>query len=73
MQSHPFAKFCYKDDGTLKPKNECRAQIINQLILEEGRGVDESEDIADKAIRELDLWEPKLAQLKQWLSDNPED
>lgn len=49
-------KLCYDEQGTLKPQNECRAVMINQLILEDGMGVDAAEDLADKTLRETGFW-----------------
>jgi hypothetical protein len=48
--------FCYNENGSLKPKPECRAGLINMLILEDGLGVDEAEDFVDKCLREWNLW-----------------
>lgn len=58
---------CYKEDGTtLKAKNECRAAMINMLILDEMMDIDAAEDLADKTLRDLDLWgDPK----PDWLND----
>ena len=55
---HPQAlrHLCFNEAGTAKPKDECRASIINHLILEIGMGVDEAEDLADKTLRESGLW-----------------
>ena len=47
---------CFNETGVAKPKDECRASIINHLILEIGLGVDEAEDLADKTLRESGLW-----------------
>lgn len=47
---------CFNETGAAKPKDECRASIINHLILEIGMGVDEAEDLADKTLRESGLW-----------------
>lgn len=44
---------CRDERGELKAKDECRASMINHLILEEGRDIDEAEGIADKVLREL--------------------
>lgn len=63
-------QLCFEENGGLKPKNECRAQMINKLILDDGMDIDEAEDITDKTIRELDLWEPKMAEIKKWLEEN---
>lgn len=51
-----FKPFCIDERGTLKPKEECRATLINHLILDDGMGVDEAEDLADKSLRESGLW-----------------
>lgn len=47
---------CYDEKGLLKPMDQCRASMINHLILEDGLGVDDAEDTADKFIRECGLW-----------------
>ncbi len=47
---------CLNENGSTKPKDECRATVINFLILEEGMGVDEAEDMTDKTLRESGLW-----------------
>ncbi len=63
--------FCYNENGSLKPKPECRAGLINMLILEDGLGVDEAEDFVDKCLREWNLWgEPTLEEL---LKEDEED
>jgi hypothetical protein len=51
-----FKPFCFDERGSVKPMNECRALIINHLILEDGMGVDEAEDMTDKTLRESGLW-----------------
>lgn len=48
---------CYAEDGTVKPRPECRTEIINHLILEEMVDVDEAEDLADATMSQLGLWE----------------
>jgi hypothetical protein len=47
---------CLDETGAPKPKNECRAVIINHLILEEMMDIDEAEDLADKTLRETGFW-----------------
>jgi hypothetical protein len=47
---------CYNDRNELKNRLECRAAMINHLILEEMVDVDEAEDVTDKTLRELNLW-----------------
>lgn len=37
-------------------KPQCRAAIINHLILNDMIDIDEAEDTADKALRESGLW-----------------
>ncbi|MCC7357556.1 hypothetical protein IT408_03570 [Candidatus Uhrbacteria bacterium] len=51
-----FKPFCIDEHGVLKPKEECRASLINHLILDDGMGVDEAEDFADKSLRDSGLW-----------------
>ncbi|MBI4139127.1 hypothetical protein HY479_03185 [Candidatus Uhrbacteria bacterium] len=47
---------CLDDHGAPKPKPECRAAIINHLILEELMDIDEAEDLAEKTLRETGFW-----------------
>jgi hypothetical protein len=47
---------CFDDRGGLRTKPECRAAIINHLILEESVDIDEAEDLADKTLRDLNMW-----------------
>ena len=55
---------CFNPNGSLKPKNECRAELINQQILEDGLDIDAAEDVVDKSLREWNLWgEPTLEEL----------
>lgn len=54
-------QLCLDEKGSLKPKPECRAAIINHLILEETMDIDAAEDLADKTLRESGFWpEEKL-------------
>lgn len=54
-------KLCYDEKGNLKQKNECRAAMINYLILEQGIDIDAAEDLADKTLNESGFWPmPKL-------------
>ena len=56
--------FCFTEQKTLKPKAECRAGLINMLILEDGVDIDAAEDLIDKNLREWNLWgEPTLEEL----------
>lgn len=49
-------KLCHDEIGKLKPKNECRAAMINHLILEDGMDIDAAEDLADKTLNESGFW-----------------
>jgi hypothetical protein len=54
---------CY-EQGSLKPKAECRAGLINHLILEDACDIDEAENITDRTLRSLNLWnEPRIEDL----------
>ncbi len=72
MAEKEFIKgLCFDERGTLKTKGECRAAIINHLILEEMVDIDEAEDLADKSMREFNLWpEPTEAPAEKPL-ENP--
>ncbi|MBD3281722.1 hypothetical protein GF391_03160 [Candidatus Uhrbacteria bacterium] len=52
---------CYDEKGEVKTKQECRATMINYLILEDTLDIDEAEDLAEKTLNELNLW-PEPAQ-----------
>lgn len=47
---------CRDEKDQLKPKNECRALMINHLILEEGLDIDAAEDLTDKTLNETGFW-----------------
>ncbi len=47
---------CYEESGALKQQNECRALMINHLILEDGMDIDAAEDLSDKTMRESGFW-----------------
>lgn len=47
---------CRDKNGELKTKDECRAAMINHLILEELMDIDDAEDLAEKTIIESALW-----------------
>jgi len=55
---------CYDDRGSVKSKAECRATLINHLILEEMVDIDEAEDLADKTLRDLNLWPEAEKEVK---------
>ncbi|MDD2786192.1 MAG: hypothetical protein PHS79_04885 [Patescibacteria group bacterium] len=52
-----LTKLCYDEKGTVKPKPECRAAMINHLILDEMMDIDEAEDLAEKTLTEANLWD----------------
>lgn len=55
---------CFNEDGSVKPKAECRADMINHLILEEMMDIDKAEDLIDESLLEFNLWgEPRLEDL----------
>jgi hypothetical protein len=51
-----LTKLCYDEKGGIRPKPECRAVLINHLILEESLDIDEAEDLAEKTLQQVDLW-----------------
>lgn len=56
QDAETLRKLCYDEKGSVKSKPECRASIINHLILEEMIDIDEAEDLAEKTLRESNLW-----------------
>ena len=50
-------QLCYDEKGGVKPKPECRAALINHLILDESMDIDDAEDLAEKTLQEVNLWE----------------
>jgi hypothetical protein len=54
--SQQLRALCLDEVGSPKPKNECRAAIINHLILEELMDIDEAEDLAERTLRETGFW-----------------
>ena len=50
---------CRDENGELKTQDECRAIMINHLILEEMMDIDDAEDLTDKTIKESGLWDEK--------------
>lgn len=64
LNKETLQNLCYDEHGALKPKEACRAAMINTLILDEMMDIDEAEDAIDKLLRELNLWgEPSLEDL----------
>lgn len=71
MTKDQLLAMCYNNDGGVKPKDECRAEMINRLILDEMMDIDEAENFIDKSLLEFNLWgEPSLEEL---LRDDDED
>ena len=59
-------KLCYTEDGAVRPKPECRAEMINALILDPkiDIDIDDAENFVDASLREFNLWnEPTLEEL----------
>lgn len=55
---------CFTPEGAIRPKDQCRADMINKLIIDEMMDIDEAEDLIDKSLREFSLWgEPTLEEL----------
>ena len=50
-------QLCYDEKGSVRPKPECRAALINHLILDESMDIDDAEDLAEKTLQEVNLWE----------------
>ncbi len=62
---------CENESGGIRPKPECRALMINKLILDDLMDIDEAELLVDKSLREWNLWnEPRLEDL---LAEDEED
>lgn len=47
---------CYTEDGTVREKPDCRAALINHLILEEMMDIDDAEEQTEEVLNTLDLW-----------------
>ncbi len=54
--NNPLHALCFDETGKLKQQNECRATMINHLILDDGMDIDAAENLADKTIRESGFW-----------------
>lgn len=66
ISKEELRRMCDNPDGSVKPKAECRAEMINRIILDlnETMAIDEAENYVDKALREFDLWgEPHIEDL----------
>jgi len=70
-QEEMLKGLCFDEKGELKSKSECRASMINHLILEEMMDIDDAEDLAEKTLKELDLW-PLPPQESAPEEDTPE-
>lgn len=53
---------CLDEQGAPKSKNECRAAIINHLILEEMMDLDAAEELAETTLREAGYWPEKTEE-----------
>ncbi|MCW1892594.1 MAG: hypothetical protein KIH65_005170 [Candidatus Uhrbacteria bacterium] len=53
---------CFDHTGVPKTKDDCRAVVINHLILDEMLDVDEAEERTDKVLNELGLWPEEKRQ-----------
>lgn len=53
---------CFDRAGVPKTKDDCRAVVINHLILDEMLDVDEAEERTDKVLNELGLWPEEKRQ-----------
>ncbi|MDD5438542.1 MAG: hypothetical protein PHC70_05395 [Patescibacteria group bacterium] len=60
--SEELKKLCYDDKGDVRTKSECRAVLINHLILDEMMDIDEAEDLAEKTLQEVNLWKDEDKQ-----------
>jgi hypothetical protein len=47
---------CLDDQGQPKDKDDCRAALINHLILDEQIDVDEAEEKTEATLDQLGLW-----------------
>lgn len=64
MTKDQLRALCFTPEGAVRPKAECRAEMINKLIIDEMMDIDEAEDYIDKSLREFHLWgEPTLEEL----------
>ncbi len=55
-EQETLKNLCFDERGEIKTKQECRAAMINYLILEDTLDIDEAEDLADKTLNDLNLW-----------------
>ena len=56
QNNESFRPLCLDESGNPKEKTDCRAAIINHLILEDLMDVDEAEDKTEEILNELNLW-----------------
>lgn len=52
-----FRTLCLDESGNPKDKNDCRATLINHLILDEMLDIDEAEEKTDEVLHTLGLWQ----------------
>lgn len=60
--ANEIRSLCYDHAGQPKTKDDCRAIVINHLILEEMLDVDEAEEHTEKLLNELGLWPEEKRQ-----------
>ena len=53
---------CVDDTGNPKTKPDCRAALINHLIIEEMMDVDEAEEQTEEVLNSLDYWKDEPSQ-----------
>lgn len=52
-----FKALCLDGAGNPKAKDDCRATLIDHLILDDSLDIDEAEDKADEILNALGLWQ----------------
>lgn len=68
-------KLCFNEENVLKAKAECRAVMINELILDPQTDIDidAAENHVDKLLREWNFWnEPTIEDLLRDTDDEEE-
>ncbi len=62
---------CMDERGGPMPKPDCRAAIINHLILEEMMDIDEAEDLAEKTLNDTGFWPKQPEEKEEIISEEP--
>jgi hypothetical protein len=55
---------CLDHTGNPKDKNDCRAVLINHLILDEMLDIDEAEEKTDQVLNSLGLWKEETTSIE---------